>query len=86
MPISKFEMILDSISIDNIDDALYFYSSILDMIMQKKKKYQHNETMLLKKLSKLDIKKEILRLKRFRSDSDSDSDSDSSESSDTDIE
>ena len=77
MPISKFEMILDSISIDNIDDALYFYSSILDMIMQKKKKYQHNETMLLKKLSKLDIKKEIIRLKRFESDS--------SESSDTDI-
>ena len=71
MPISKFEMILDSISIDNIDDALYFYSSILDMIMQKKKKYQHNETMLLKKLSKLDIKKEIIRLKRFESDSDS---------------
>ena len=82
MPISKFEMILDSISIDNIDDALYFYSSILDMIMQKKKKYQHNETMLLKKLSKLDIKKEILRLKRFESDSEFDS----SESSDTDIE
>ena len=73
MPISKFEMILDSISIDNIDDALYFYSSILDMIMQKKKKYQHNETMLLKKLSKLDIKKEILRLKRFESDSESNS-------------
>ena len=82
MPISKFEMILDSISIDNIDDALYFYSSILDMIMQKKKKYQHNETMLLKNLSKLDIKKEILRLKRFESDSEFDS----SESSDTDIE
>jgi hypothetical protein len=76
MPISKFEMILDSISIDNIDDALYFYSSILDMIMQKKKKYQHNETMLLKKLSKLDIKKEIIRLKRFESDSESNDDTD----------
>ena len=72
MPILKFEEILDSITMHNIDDALYFYSSILDMIMQKKKKYQHNETMLLKKLSKLDIKKEIIRLKRFESDSDSD--------------
>ena len=72
MPISKFEEILDSITMDNIDDSLYFYSSLLDMIMQKKKKYQHNETMLLKKLSKLDIKKEILRLKRVRSDSESD--------------
>ena len=74
MPISTFEMILDSITMDNIDDALYFYSSLLDMIMQKKKKYQKNEDLLLKKLSKLDIKKEILRLKRFESDSDSDSD------------
>jgi hypothetical protein len=40
--------------------------------MQKKKKYQKNEDLLLKKLSKLDIKKEIIRLKRFDSDSDSD--------------
>jgi hypothetical protein len=80
MPISKFEEILDSITMDNIDDVLYFYSSILDMIMQKKKKYQHNETMLLKKLSKLDIKKEIIRLKRFESNSSESSDTDSYES------
>ena len=73
MPISTFEMILDSITMDNIDDLLYFYSSLLEKIMQKKKKYQKNETMLLKKLSKLDIKKEIIRLKRFESDSESDS-------------
>ena len=73
MPISKFEEILDSITMDNIDDSLYFYSSLLDNIMQKKKKYMKNETMLLKKLSKLDINKEITRLKRFRSDSESDS-------------
>ena len=79
MPISTIEIILDSITQDNIDDSLYFYSSLLDKIMQKKKKYQHNETMLLKKISKLDIKKEILRLKRFESDSEFDS----SESSDT---
>jgi len=72
MPISTFEEILDSINMLNIDDSLYFYSSLLDMIMQKKKKYQKNEDLLLKKLSKLDIKKEILRLKRFESDSDSD--------------
>ena len=76
MPISKFEEVLDSITMDNIDDALYFYSNLLDKIMQKKKKYQHNETMLLKKLSKLDIKKEILRLKRFESDSESNDDTD----------
>ena len=79
MPISTFEEILDSITMHNIDNSLYFYSSLLHMIMQKKKKYQHNETMLLKKISKLDIKKEILRLKRFESDSEFDL----SESSDT---
>ena len=72
MPISTFEEILDSINMLNINDSLYFYSSLLDMIMQKKKKYQKNEDLLLKKLSKLDIKKEILRLKRFESESDSD--------------
>ena len=77
MPISTFEMILDSITMDNIDDSLYFYSSLLDKIMQKKKKYQHNENMLLKKLSKLDIKKELILLKRFESDSDTDFESDS---------
>ena len=71
MPISTFEEILDSITMHNIDDSLYFYSSLLDMIMQKKKKYQKNEDLLLKKLSKLDIKKEIIRLKRFESDSES---------------
>ena len=76
MPISTFEMILDSITMDNIDDSLYFYSSLLDNIMQKKKKYMKNETMLLKKLSKLDINKEITRLKRFRSDSESNDDTD----------
>ena len=73
MPISKFEEVLDSITIENIDDALYFYSSLLDMIMQKKKKYMKNEDLLLKNLSKLDINKEITRLKRFESDSESDS-------------
>ena len=77
MPISTFEEILDSITMENIDDSLYFYSSLLYLIMQKKKKYMKNETMLLKKLSKLDINKEITRLKRFRSDSDSDESSES---------
>ena len=84
MPISKFEEVLDSITMDNIDDALYFYSNLLDKIMQKKKKYQHNEIMLLKKLSKLDITKEILRLKRFRPDSESNDDTDSESNDDTD--
>ena len=57
-------MILDSITLDNIDDAMYFYSRILEKIMEKKKKFQHNEEILMKQLNKLDIKKEIANLKR----------------------
>ena len=46
--------------------------------MEKKKKFQHNEDILMNQLKKLDIKKEIKKLKRsLDSDSDtSDSDSD----------
>ena len=36
MPISQSDEILDSITMDNIDDAMYFYSHILEKIMEKK--------------------------------------------------
>ena len=77
MPISQSDEILDSITIDNIDDCLYFYSYILEKIMEKKKKFQHNEDILMNQLKKLDIKKEIKKLKRSL---DSDSDTSDSES------
>ena len=64
MPISQSDEILDSITMDNIDDAMYFYSYILEKIMEKKKKFQHNEDILMSQLKKLDIKKEIKNLKR----------------------
>ena len=64
MPISQSEEILDSITMDNIDDAMYFYSYILEKIMEKKKKFQHNEDILMNQLKKLDIKKEIKKIKR----------------------
>ena len=70
-------MILDSITIDNIDDAMYFYSYILEKIMKKKKKYQHNEDILMNQLKNLDIRKEINRLKLLETDSDERSDSES---------
>ena len=60
---------------DNIDDAMYFYTHILEKIVEKKKKFQHNEEILMNQLKKLDIKKEIENLKRSL-----DSDSESSES------
>ena len=59
---------------DNIEDALYFYSYILEKIMEKKKKFQHNEDILMSQLKKLDIKKEIKNLKRSL-DTETDSDS-----------
>ena len=64
MPLSQSDEILDYITMDNIDDCLYFYSYILEKIMEKKKKFQHNEDILMSQLKKLDIKKEIKKLKR----------------------
>jgi len=78
MPKLKFDENLDSITLDNIDDAMYFYSHTLEKIVEKKNKFQHNEDILMNQLKKLDIKKEIKKLKRsMDSDSEtSDSDSD----------
>ena len=74
MPQSQSDMILDSITIDNIDEAMYFYSYILEKIIKKKKKYEHNEEIMMNQLKNLDIKKEINRLKILETDSESNSD------------
>ena len=75
MPQSQSDMILDSITIDYIEKALYFYSYILEKIIKKKKKYLHNEDIMINQLKNLDIKKEINRLKLLETDSDECSDS-----------
>ena len=72
MPQSQSHMILDSITIDNIDEAMYFYSYILEKIIKKKKKYEHNEEIMMNQLKNLDIKKEINRLQLLETDSESD--------------
>ena len=77
MPHSQSDMILDSITIDNIDEAMYFYSFILEKIIKKKKKYEYNEDIMMNQLKNLDIKKEINRLKLLETDSDECSDSES---------
>jgi hypothetical protein len=74
MPQSQSDMILDSITIDNVDDAMFFYSFILEKIIKKKKKYEHNEDIMMNQLKNLDIKKEINRLKLLETDSETDSD------------
>ena len=75
MPISQSDEIFDSITMDNIDDAMFFYSYILEKIMEKKKMFQHNEDILINQLKKLDIKKEIKNLKRSLDSDTSDSES-----------
>ena len=76
--ISQFDEILDSITIDNIDDAMFFYSHILEKIVEKKKNFQHNEEILMSQLKKLDIKKERAKLKRsLETDSESESETES---------
>ena len=77
MPQSQSDMIFDSITIDNIDDAMFFYSFIFEKIIKKKKRYQHNEDILMNQLKNLDIRKEINRLKLLETDSDECSDSES---------
>ena len=77
MPNSDMNLLLDSITPQNIDDALYFYSTILEKIVQKKKRYDHNEDILIKGLLKMNIKDEIRKLKYTEyTDSDTSSDSD----------
>jgi hypothetical protein len=70
-------MILDSITPSNIDEAMYFYSYILEKIIEKKNKYEHNEQIMMNQLNNLDIKKEINRLQVLETDSDKCSDSES---------
>ena len=50
---------------------MYFYSYILEKIIKKKKKYEHNEDIMMNQLKNLDIKKEIKRLKQLETDSES---------------
>jgi hypothetical protein len=74
MPNSQINELLDDITIENIDDALYFYSYLLEKIVSKKNKYEKNEAILMKGLKNMDIAKEITFLKL---DGDTTSDSDS---------
>ena len=63
MPNSQINELLDDITIENIDDALYFYSYLLEKIVSKKNKYEKNEAILIKGLKNMDLEKEITFLK-----------------------
>lgn len=55
--------LLDSITLDNIDDAMYFYSYLLEKIVSKKNKYEQNEKVLIRALKNMDIASELEKLK-----------------------
>ena len=76
MPNSQINELLDDITIDNIDDALYFYSYLLEKIVSKKNKFEKNERILIKGLKQMDLAKEIIFLKH-----NSEGESDTSEES-----
>ena len=78
MPNSQINELLDAITIDNIDDALYFYSYLLEKIVSKKNKFEKNERILMKGLKQMDLAKEIIFLKQ---NNEGYSDTDTSESS-----
>ena len=63
MPYSTIDALLDDITIGNIDDALYFYSYLLEKIVSKKNKFEKNERILIKGLKQMDLAKEIIFLK-----------------------
>ena len=76
MPNSQINELLDDITIENIDDALYFYSYLLEKIVSKKNKFEKNERILIKGLKQMDLAKEIIFLKH-----NSEGESDTSEES-----
>jgi len=75
MPNSQINELLDDITIETIDDALYFYSYLLEKIVSKKNRYEKNEAILMKGLKNMDLANEITFLK-LDDDTTSDSDSD----------
>ena len=57
------DTILESVNNDNIDDYIYFYSFVLEKIVEKKMKYEKEEDKIFITLKKLDIENEVSKLK-----------------------
>lgn len=75
------DKILESVNNDNIDDYIYFYSFVLEKLVEKKLKYEKEEDKIFISLKKLNIGNETKELKnhvsRNRSESEDISTSDS---------
>ena len=65
--------ILDEINLTNIDNMIYFYSSLLERIVSKKLKFEKDETLFKTQIKRISsVKSELL----LEEDSDETSDSD----------
>ena len=57
------DTILKSVNNDNIDDYIYFYSFVLEKLVEKKIKYEKEEDKIFISLKKLNIENEVSKLK-----------------------
>ena len=57
------DTILESVNNDNIDDYIYFYSFVLEKLVEKKMKYEKEEDKIFISLKKLNIENELSKLK-----------------------
>ena len=75
------DKILESVNNSNIDDFIYFYSYVIEKLVEKKIKYEKEEDKIFISLKELNIESEVSKLRnrvsRNRSESEDDSTSDS---------
>ena len=75
------DKILESVNNDNIDDFIYFYSYVIEKLVEKKMKYEKEEDKIFISLKELNIESESKELRnhvsRNRSESEDVSTSDS---------
>ena len=58
------DTILESVNNDNIDDYIYFYSFVLEKLVEKKMKYEKEEDKIFISLKKLNIENEVSKLRK----------------------
>ena len=68
------DKILESVNNSNIDDYIYFYSFILEKLVEKKMKYEKEEDKIFISLKELNIESESKKLRNRVSVSESSDD------------
>jgi len=57
------DKILESVNNDNIDDFIYFYSYVIEKLVEKKMKYEKEEDKIFISLKELNIESEVSKLR-----------------------